>query len=66
MKDFNAINEKYNNFFPCLLTLESNKKIFKKNNHDLIFSFLLGFFSNKNMILNDLNNIYSILIKLKY
>ena len=59
MKDFSDINEKYNNFFPCLLSIESKKNFFKMNNHNLIFSFLLGYFTNKNMILNDLNNIYN-------
>jgi len=59
MIELNAINEKYNNFFPCLLTIESNKSLFKKNNHDLIFSFLLGHFISKNMTLKDLNNIFN-------
>ena len=59
MIELNVINEKYNNFFPCLLTIESNKSLFKKNNHDLIFSFLLGHFISKNMTLKDLNNIFN-------
>ena len=40
MKDFNDINEKYNNFFPCLLSIESKKIFFKMNNHNLIFSYM--------------------------
>ena len=55
MNEFNIILENYNNFFPCLTTIESSKNLFKSINHALIFSFLLGYFTKKKICSSDLN-----------
>ena len=55
MNEFNIILENYQNFFPCLTTIESRKDIIKSNNHALIFSFLIGYFTKKKICSSDLN-----------
>ena len=57
MNELNIIYQKYQHFYPCLLDIETNKIIFKNKNHASIFSFLLGYFVNKQINSNDFNNI---------
>ena len=57
MNELNTIYQKYQHFYPCLLDIETNKIIFKNKNHASIFSFLLGYFVNKQINSNDFNNI---------
>ena len=57
MNELNAIYQNYPSYYPCLEVIESDKSVFKNNNHMIIFSFLLGYFSRKNIDLNDLFNI---------
>ena len=57
MNELNIIYQKYQHFYPCLLAIETNKIIFKNKNHASIFSFLLGYFVNKQINSNDFNNI---------
>ena len=59
MNDFTILIQKYPNYLPFLESIETNKISFKKNNHALLFSFLIGYFSNRNMNLSDLNNIFN-------
>ena len=57
MNEYKNLSQNYQNFFPCLSSIDSNKDMFQKYNHALIFSFLLGYFSRNKMNMNDFNNI---------
>ena len=57
MNELNTIYQKYQHFYPSLLAIETNKIIFKNKNHASIFSFLLGYFVNRQINSNDFNNI---------
>ena len=60
MNEHNDIFQNYPGYFPCLEAIESDRNIFKNNNHSILFSFLIGYFSHKNINFNDLFNIINI------
>ena len=55
MNELNAIFQNYPGYFPCLEAIESDRNIFKNNNHAILFSFLIGYFSHKNINFNKLD-----------
>ena len=57
MNELNALYQNYREYFPCLESIISDKNIFKSNNHALLFSFLIGYFSNKKINFSDFFNI---------
>ena len=57
MNELNALYQNYREYFPCLESIISDKNIFKSNNHALLFSFLIGYFSNKKINISDFFNI---------
>ena len=60
MNEHNDIFQNYPGYFPCLEAIESDRNIFKNNNHSILFSFLIGYFSHKNINFNDLFSIINI------
>ena len=60
MNEFDLMCLNYENFLPCLESIESNKNIFKTINHATIFSFLVGYFNQRINFFdfNNINNIY--------
>ena len=59
MEELTIIQDNFQYFYPCLMTIEANTDKFKKNNHPIIFSFLLGYFSKDKINFDDFNIIYN-------
>ena len=58
MNDFNRIIETYQSYSPCLLKIKDNPNTLKKPFHNMIFSYLIGYFYNQNININDMKTIF--------
>ena len=59
MNDFTKIIDNYKEVSPCLLKISENIKNFQRIEHSVIFTYLFCYFSNKNISVEDLSNIFN-------
>ena len=53
MNDYNKIISNYKEYSPCLFELQKNYQMLKNPSHTYIFSYLIGYFSQMNININD-------------
>ena len=58
MNDFNKIIYNYEECSPCLVELQNNTKNLKNPSHNFIFSYLIGYFSQMKININDFKAIF--------
>ena len=59
MDELSKIQENFQYFYPCLMSIEANTDKLKKINHSIILSYLLGYFSKFQINFDDFNIIYN-------
>ena len=56
-KKSSKLNKNFNNYSQCLIKIKDNQNLFKNNTHSFIFCYLLGYFHDNNININDFYNI---------
>ena len=56
-KKSSELNKNFNNYSQCLIKIKDNQNLFKNNTHSFIFCYLLGYFHDNNININDFYNI---------
>ena len=56
-KKSSELNKNFNNYSQCLIKIKDNQNLFKNNTHSFIFCYLLGYFHDNNININDFDNI---------